>query len=439
MPLPTNFNTKTVVGKYVDLTGAHVQGTIKFVATSYLYSLAEDTTIVPAPIVVALTAGEFSVAIPITDDPDITGSPFVYTVTEEFVGLTGRVYLIELPGSSPNPTQLQDLAPASPPTPGQAYLTQAQGDARYVRTVNSVGPDGSGNVVVTGGGSGDVPSTRLISAGTGLTGGGSLAADRTISADFGTSGTTVAAGNHNHNAVYYTETEVDSLLSANSTDDRARGNHSGTQASGTISDFVEAVQDVVAGLLGAGSNITLTYDDGANTLTVASSGGGSTDPEVVRDTIGIALLGSGLITVTVNDALDTITISTTATANDTNANLRDRATHTGTQDAVTIGDSTTVGRNVLTATDGAAARTAIGAGTSNLAIGTTGTTAKAGNWTPTIADQPPGYMFKIVQVTDNVIPARGSSRTDIYAEFMCWDDPGTTALTNDVWHVVPQP
>lgn len=47
--------------------------------------------------------------------------------------------------------------------------------------------------------------------------------------------------------------------------------------------------------------------------------------------------------------------------------------------AAQISDATTVGRNVLKATDAAAARTAIGAGTSSLALGTSGTTALAGN------------------------------------------------------------
>ena len=44
-----------------------------------------------------------------------------------------------------------------------------------------------------------------------------------------------------------------------------------------------------------------------------------------------------------------------------------------------INDSTATGRSVLTAADATAARTAINAGTSNLAIGTTDTTAAAGN------------------------------------------------------------
>lgn len=44
-----------------------------------------------------------------------------------------------------------------------------------------------------------------------------------------------------------------------------------------------------------------------------------------------------------------------------------------------ISNSTATGRSVLTAVDAAAARSAIGAGTSSLEIGTTGTTAAAGN------------------------------------------------------------
>ena len=48
-------------------------------------------------------------------------------------------------------------------------------------------------------------------------------------------------------------------------------NHTASQ----ITDFAEATDDRVASLLVAGSNITLTYNDPANTLTVASTGSGS--------------------------------------------------------------------------------------------------------------------------------------------------------------------
>lgn len=58
-----------------------------------------------------------------------------------------------------------------------------------------------------------------------------------------------------------------------------RANHTGSQVSSTISDFNEAVDDRVAGLLVAGTNITLSYNDAANTLTINStaSGGGTGD------------------------------------------------------------------------------------------------------------------------------------------------------------------
>lgn len=65
-----------------------------------------------------------------------------------------------------------------------------------------------------------------------------------------------------------------------------------------------------------------------------------------------------------------------------------RATTVHTHTASQISDSTATGRSVLMATDGPAARTAIGAGTgnSNLALGTTSTTAKAGDYQPTAAN-----------------------------------------------------
>jgi len=53
-------------------------------------------------------------------------------------------------------------------------------------------------------------------------------------------------------------------LSKLATDPLARANHTGTQAASTISDFTEAAQDAVGGMLGTG----LTYNDAANTITV---------------------------------------------------------------------------------------------------------------------------------------------------------------------------
>lgn len=54
-----------------------------------------------------------------------------------------------------------------------------------------------------------------------------------------------------------------------------------THPSTAITDFAEAVDDRVAALLIAGTNITLTYDDTANTLTIAATGGGGSIPGLV--------------------------------------------------------------------------------------------------------------------------------------------------------------
>lgn len=54
--------------------------------------------------------------------------------------------------------------------------------------------------------------------------------------------------------------------------------------------------------------------------------------------------------------------------------------------AADISDATATGRSVLTAASAATARAAIGAGTSSLALGTTSSTAKAGDYQPTAAN-----------------------------------------------------
>lgn len=46
-----------------------------------------------------------------------------------------------------------------------------------------------------------------------------------------------------------------------------------THTASAVTDFSEAVDDRVAALLTAGTNITLTYNDGAGTLTIAAAGG----------------------------------------------------------------------------------------------------------------------------------------------------------------------
>ncbi len=90
-----------------------------------------------------------------------------------------------------------------------------------------------------------------------------------------------------------------------------------------------------------------------------------------------------------NKPVSTATQTALDTKADTSAltsGLAGKANTSHTHTASQISDSTTTGRSVLVAADAAAARSAIGAGTSNLAIGTTSTTAKAGDYTPTKTD-----------------------------------------------------
>lgn len=82
----------------------------------------------------------------------------------------------------------------------------------------------------------------------------------------------------------YTTAEKDKLsgiatgATANQTDAvlLSRANHTGTQAASTISDFAEAVQDVMGATLVQGANVTIAYDDAANTITIAAASGGGT-------------------------------------------------------------------------------------------------------------------------------------------------------------------
>ncbi len=122
---------------------------------------------------------------------------------------------------------------------------------------------------------------------------------------------------------------------ANSTDEwlRDRDHHTGQQSAATIDNFAREVNSTVVSAIVPGDGITVEYNYETNVITIDTTG---LDTEATRDAIAAALHGSDLIAVTVDDAGDTITISTTATANASDASLRARASHTGTQTLDTI-------------------------------------------------------------------------------------------------------
>lgn len=110
-------------------------------------------------------------------------------------------------------------------------------------------------------------------------------------------------------------TQVRTLLSVSTTAEVAAayqpiGSYaaaSHTHTASQVTDFSEATDDRVAALLAAGTNITITYNDAANTLTIAStasglSGTGSVDNAALRadGTGGATLQNSNLL---INDNL----------------------------------------------------------------------------------------------------------------------------------------
>jgi hypothetical protein len=114
---------------------------------------------------------------------------------------------------------------------------------------------------------------------------------------------------------------------------------------------------------------------------------------------------------TISGASNTLSNIPESAVTNLTTDLAGKAATTHTHTASQISDSTTVGRSVLVATDATAARTAIGAGTSSLVIGTTSTTAKAGDYVPTKADVGLGNVDNTSDATQNAATATLTNKT----------------------------
>lgn len=180
-----------------------------------------------------------------------------------------------------------------------------------------------------------------------------------------------------------------------------------THVSANITDLTTTVQGIVNTQLDiAGSPATL---DTINELAAALGDDANFATTVTNSLALKAPLASPTFTGTVVVPDSSWTIAKTSGLQ---AALDAKAASAHTHTAADISDSTTTGRAVVVAASQAAARTAIGAGTSNLVIGTAGTDAKAGNYAPTVADIPAGSTL-VAQKSGGVWPARPTARADV--------------------------
>lgn len=147
MPLPINFNTIPVHGRWLDLNGTPLAGSVTFTISQPLVDPSELLVIMPAPIKATLdAAGEITVSLPGTDDPDITPTGFTYDVSEDFGKGGKRSYSIQVPIATVGTLELATVSPVQPVTPNSTLVTR---DTMFVDTT-AARPSTSGPVAWIG-------------------------------------------------------------------------------------------------------------------------------------------------------------------------------------------------------------------------------------------------------------------------------------------------
>lgn len=109
MPLPSNLQTITVTGTYLDSTGAALSGTISFVPPPELVDVA-TAIMYAAPVTATLSSnGTFSVTLICTDNSTLAPAGWGYTVTEAIKG--NRSYTIYVPHTLGSSVDISSLVP----------------------------------------------------------------------------------------------------------------------------------------------------------------------------------------------------------------------------------------------------------------------------------------------------------------------------------------
>lgn len=221
MAFPIGVEVVTVSGGasgYRAPDGTPYTGTIRFTPSVSRVVSATHGVIALGTVNASLSAsGDFTASLLATDADGFTPSDWTYRVDEEFTNAPGRAWDVSLPAAVP--------AVALP------ALLEVESTTGTVSTPAVLSVNGlTGVVTLAASDVGAASSTTQITAGTGLTGGGTLAADRTLTVSFGATGATVCVGN-------------DTRLS----DARTPTLHAASHASGG-SDAITIAQSQVTGL-----------------------------------------------------------------------------------------------------------------------------------------------------------------------------------------------
>lgn len=168
MSFPTSLTTRTVKGRFVTYPGgAAAKGNVRIVLTAPMRGPSDDTFVAPFDITIPLdSAGEFSVVLPATDDPDWTPSSYRVTIatydevcSHRTIGKLPKQsiirHILAVPYNSTDPIDLADVVNIPAPAAGESYVLLSSlgvpsgiatlGDDGYV--VSTQLPPGSGGEV----------------------------------------------------------------------------------------------------------------------------------------------------------------------------------------------------------------------------------------------------------------------------------------------------